>query len=311
MSSFLTGRELENKLTDIIWNAKKYIIIISPFIKLDTHIKEVLEKVKSAHEINLYVLFGKNEEYKYKSFNEEDFKFIRGFKNVTVLYNKNLHAKHYCNENEGLITSLNLYGYSLVNNVEYGVYFTKTLNPLDKLFEETEKFTDELIFKKSEVVFLKKPQYKKRMFGLQKEYQQSQIIFDISEEFFNGRKYEFKTIGDFDLDFETSVEKKYREKPQREDVTLKEEDSLSRSRTTNSTNNLFIIGYCIRTGEEIPFNPERPFSYNSYLTWSRYGDENFQENFCHFSGEPSMGQTCYAKPILGKNWRKAKKEYDF
>lgn len=311
MSSFLTGRELENKLTDIIWNAKKYIIIVSPFIKLDNHIKEILEKVKSTHEINLYVLFGKNEEYKYKSFNEEDFRFISDFKNVTILYNKNLHAKHYCNENEGLITSLNLYGYSLVNNVEYGVHFTKSLNPLDKLFEETAIFTDELIFEKSEVVFLKKPQYKKKMFGLQREYQQSQVIFDITEEFINSRKYDRKTLGDFDLDFETSIESKFNEKPQREKALPKEVEKPTYVNDSIGQNSTSFNGYCIRTGEQIPFNPGRPFSYNSFLTWSRFGDENFQENFCHYSGEPSNGNTSYAKPILGKNWRKAKADFNF
>lgn len=45
MGTFLTANELENKLTDIIWNAKKYIVIISPFIKLDNHIKQVFEKI--------------------------------------------------------------------------------------------------------------------------------------------------------------------------------------------------------------------------------------------------------------------------
>ena len=47
MSTFLTGQELENKLTDIIWNAKKYVVIVSPFIKLDDHTKKVLEKIKN------------------------------------------------------------------------------------------------------------------------------------------------------------------------------------------------------------------------------------------------------------------------
>ena len=302
MSTFLTGEALEDKLTDIIWNAKKYIIIISPFIKLDKHVKEVLEKVKSSHEINLFILFGKNEEYKYKSFNEEDFEFISDFKNVTILYNKNLHAKHYCNEKEGLITSLNLYGYSMVNNIEYGVYFSKSINPLDKLFEETEKYTDELLFDNSEVVFLKKPQYKKKMFGLQKEYQQSQVIFDVSDEFFNGKSYDKKTYEDFDIELETSIEKKYNAKPLREELIKQPEAENINSIKT---------GYCIRSGDQIPFDPERPFTYNAYLTWNQFGDANYQENYCHYSGEPSNGNTCYARPILGKNWRKAKKDFNF
>ena len=46
MSTFLTGKELENKLTDIIWNSKKYVVIVSPFIKLDDYVKSVFEKIK-------------------------------------------------------------------------------------------------------------------------------------------------------------------------------------------------------------------------------------------------------------------------
>ncbi len=46
MSNFLTGKKLEDKLTDIIWNAKKYVIIISPYIKLDNHVKSIFEKIK-------------------------------------------------------------------------------------------------------------------------------------------------------------------------------------------------------------------------------------------------------------------------
>ncbi|MEG3658395.1 phospholipase D family protein [Arenibacter palladensis] len=311
MSSFLTGKELESKLTDIIWHAKKYIIIISPFIKLDDHIKKVLERVKSAHKIRLYILFGKNEEYKYKSFNEDDFKFISDFKNVTILYNKNLHAKHYCNESEGLITSLNLYGYSMVNNVEYGVHFSNTLNPLDQLYQETEKYTNELLFELSELVFLKKPQYQKVMLGLHREYQQSEIIFDVSEEFFNGKNYESKKLGEIDLELETSIENKFHKKPQREEALPKEVEKTTFVDDSFNQNNISHRGFCIRTGEKISFNQSRPFSYNAFLSWNKFGDENYQENYCHYTGEPSNGQTSYAKPILGKNWRKAKAHFNF
>lgn len=166
---------------------------MSPFIKLDKHITEVLEKVKSTLEINIYIVYGKNEEYKHKSFNETDLEFFKSYKNITILYNKNLHAKHYCNEQEGLITSLNFYGYSLINNIEYGVHFSKTiLNPLDKLFEETEAYTDELMFTLSEVVFLKRPQYSTKLFGLKKVYQQSIILYDVSDALVSGQNYILK-----------------------------------------------------------------------------------------------------------------------
>lgn len=68
-------------------------------------------------------------------------------------------------------------------------------------------------------------------------------------------------------------------------------------------------GYCIRTGVEIPFNVEKPLSYDAYKSWSKYNDPGYPEKFCHFSGEPSAGETCVSKPILKKNWKKAKESY--
>lgn len=292
MSTFLTGDELENKLTDIIWNAKKYIVIISPFIKLDDHTKQVLEKVKSTHEICVYIIFGKNEEYKHKSFNEEDLSFFKAFKNIAILYNKDLHAKHYCNEHEGLITSLNLYGYSMANNIEYGVHFSKALlNPMDTLFEETERFTDDLMFTKSEVIFLKKPQYSKKLLGLKKVYQQSKILFDITESVFNGMNYDSKFLKEFDLEVETSIEKKYAEKPEREQKFEAAKKKESKQITLKK-------GYCIRTGEEIPFNPERPFCYAAYKSWVKFENYDYPEKYCHKTGKLSNGKTSMSNPIL-------------
>lgn len=78
----------------------------------------------------------------------------------------------------------------------------------------------------------------------------------------------------------------------------------------NDSKKKIITGYCIRTGIRIPFNPERPFSDKGYKAWARYGDEDYSENYCHYSGEPSNGDTTYAKPILRKNWKKAKSLID-
>ncbi|OQD42775.1 hypothetical protein BUL40_09670 [Croceivirga radicis] len=283
MSKFLTGKPLEEKLTDILWNAKKYVIVISPFIKLDNHVRSIFDKIKATHEINLILVFGKNEGYKQKSLREKDFEYFKNFKNISILYNKDLHAKHYCNEKEGLITSLNLYDYSMINNIEYGVHFTKNiLNPSENLFEETEEFTDDLIFEKSHVVFLKKPQYKKKMFGLSKTFQNSSVLFDVSDDFFNGHDYDIKSLADFDYENLSDVDKVYDIKPQRE-------NNLEQSPT---------FGYCIRTGEQIPYNPEKPFSYYAFRTWKQFENYDFEENYCHKTGKESYGKTSMRNPIL-------------
>ncbi len=64
-------------------------------------------------------------------------------------------------------------------------------------------------------------------------------------------------------------------------------------------------GYCIRSGVEIPFNIERPFSLESYKEWGKFNNPEYSEKFCHFSGETSNGETSLSRPILKKNWKKA------
>jgi phosphatidylserine/phosphatidylglycerophosphate/cardiolipin synthase-like enzyme len=85
--------------------------------------------------------------------------------------------------------------------------------------------------------------------------------------------------------------------------------SVQKVETKKHTNSQ--TGYCIRTGVEIPFNVEKPMSYEAYKVWSQFGDRDYSEKFCHFSGEPSNGETSVSKPILKKNWKKAKEIFDF
>ncbi|MBK8874376.1 MAG: hypothetical protein IPN13_10820 [Bacteroidetes bacterium] len=46
---------------------------------------------------------------------------MKKFPNIEIRYSERLHAKFYQNDSEYIITSLNLYDYSLANNIEVGV----------------------------------------------------------------------------------------------------------------------------------------------------------------------------------------------
>ena len=50
--------------------------------------------------------------------------------------------------------------------------------------------------------------------------------------------------------------------------------------------------------------------YDAFKSWSKYGDSEYIEKFCHFSGEPSNGETSVSRPIMKKNWKKAKEIFD-
>ena len=78
----------------------------------------------------------------------------------------------------------------------------------------------------------------------------------------------------------------------------------------NKESNKKQTGYCIRTGVPISFNIEKPMCYDAFKSWSKYNNREYPENFCHFSGEPSNGETCVERPILKKNWKKAKEIFN-
>jgi phosphatidylserine/phosphatidylglycerophosphate/cardiolipin synthase-like enzyme len=61
-------------------------------------------------------------------------------------------------------------------------------------------------------------------------------------------------------------------------------------------------GYCVRTGVKIPLNLDRPYCDEAHQIWSQYENRDFAENYCHFTGEPSNGQTSMNYPVLLKNW---------
>jgi hypothetical protein len=65
-------------------------------------------------------------------------------------------------------------------------------------------------------------------------------------------------------------------------------------------------GFCIRCGDDIKFNINKPLCNDCFESWNGWGNEDFPEKFCHFSGEASFGDTDYAHPILNRFWKKAK-----
>jgi hypothetical protein len=58
------------------------------------------------------------------------------------------------------------------------------------------------------------------------------------------------------------------------------------------------VGYCIRCGEKIGFNPNRPLCDKCYPIWAKFGDTKYLEKYYHVCGkdDPSH-KSSYEKPI--------------
>lgn len=285
MSKFITGLELEETISKIIWETKETLLIVSPFIKLDDYFKKLFDNHLNNPKIHILIVFGKNENNVSRSLSKNDFEYFKRFLNISIIYVSNLHAKYYGNEKKGVITSINLYDYSFKNNIEFGVY--SELNILNKITNKTEKDAWETCWKlaeTNEAVFVKRPVYQKSLLSLitGKNYVKSDILLDTTDKFYSGignnNRNAIKTILDFNN--EIILGSKEIEIPTRIEI--------------EKPNN----GFCIRTGQKITFNPKMPFCDYSYQSWKSFSNYDYKENYCHRTGKESFGKTSMRKPIL-------------
>lgn len=244
MAKFINTRKAVSEIEDQIKNAGERLILISPYLKLSKDFKELLTYRNNQDKITT-VIFGKQE------LNPDEMKFLQGLRFVVLKYHEDLHAKCYLNDNKMIITSLNLYEFSMANNKEMGVLIDKNDQADSQLFEDALKEVD----------------------------------------------YINQTSQRFDLNATKRTSSKHVEVKNSKDKPLS-------TLTSNGK------GFCIRTGVEIPFNVEKPLCYEAFKRWNEFGDPDYPEKFCHFSGESSNGETSVSKPILKKNWKKAKEQFD-
>ena len=195
MAKFLTGKELAEEVYDVIHDAKKQLLILSPYVKLDDYFKNLFSKHKNNSELHLIVAFGKNKRNPERSFKSEDLEYFMDFPNVSIVFIPNLHAKYYANEKKGIVTSINLYDYSFKNNVEFGVISESKIiggSGIDKHAWESSM----QVLKNGYAIFIKRPNYKKK-FLIAKDYLGSKIKLDLTRDLLQGNKVKKHNVFEF------------------------------------------------------------------------------------------------------------------
>jgi phosphatidylserine/phosphatidylglycerophosphate/cardiolipin synthase-like enzyme len=235
MAKFLNTSGVSFFLEELIKRTKDKLILVSPYLQFNDRIKEHIQNL-NIQKKDIRIVYRENK------LHPDENNWLANQIGVRTSICKNLHAKCYINDNEAIITSMNLYEFSQLNNNEMGIYITKEADP--DLYKDT--------------------------------YEEVQRLLTISEEL---------------------------------RVTVQKIDSTNGSKKISKASPLEGKGYCIRTGIVIPFDIEKPLSKDAYKKWNEYADENYPEKYCHFSGEPSNGETSVKQPILKKNWKKAKELY--
>ncbi len=128
MAKFLNTSATNYYLEELIKSASDRLILISPFLKLNDRIKELLED-KDRLKIDVRIVYGKSE------LQPTEISWLNKLSFVRTSFCKNLHAKCYINERSCIITSLNLYEFSQVNNNEMGVHVSRDDDP--EMYKDT------------------------------------------------------------------------------------------------------------------------------------------------------------------------------
>ena len=251
MAKFINTRKGVSEIEELIRESGETLILVSPYLKLSKDFKELLAFRNGRNKVTK-IVFGKQE------LRPEELRFLQGLRSVFLMFHENLHAKCYLNDQKMIITSMNLYEYSMAVNKEMGVIIDKN-DPADlQLFQDA----------------MKEVQY----------------------------------IQETSVPFAFVTDQAVRPTP----PTATTEAAVTgpnRAASRKTSEPSQRTGFCIRTGVEIPFNLKKPLTAEAFKKWSQFGNPDYPEKYCHFSGEPSNGETSVNRPVLKKNWKKAQESH--
>ena len=115
--NLLNTNECSATLDAIITSANKYLVIMSPYIKLSERVESLLD-LADQRGVSIFIIARER-------LSREDYYKVKDFAKLTICIHPPLHAKVYSNEEEVLISSLNLYEFSQQKNTEMGVQFER------------------------------------------------------------------------------------------------------------------------------------------------------------------------------------------
>ena len=203
MAKFLNTTGVSYHLEELIRGTKERLILISPYLQFTDRIKEHLSNL-NIQKADIRIVYRKNK------LQLDENNWLERQIGIRTSLCKNLHAKCYINENEAIITSMNLHEFSQQNNNEMGIFISKS--------EDVDLYRATI--------------------------EEAQRLLTISEEIRVSVKIVTEDIH-----------------PNKENKINEGENSFAKSSDKQ-------YGYCIRTGLSIPFNIEKPMSYEAFKSWN-------------------------------------------
>jgi phosphatidylserine/phosphatidylglycerophosphate/cardiolipin synthase-like enzyme len=118
MAKFLNTTGVSYHLEELIKNTKDRLILISPYLQFHKRIKDHLENL-NIQKRDIRIIYRENK------LQVEEINWLESQIGIRTSLCNSLHAKCYLNENEAIVSSMNLYSFSQQNNDEMGIHVTK------------------------------------------------------------------------------------------------------------------------------------------------------------------------------------------
>lgn len=230
MAKFLSTRATSAQIEQIINDGKKYVVLVSPFLKLSASVVQII--IESAERgTRTIVVYGKDD------LQPELQSKLKKIPNLELYFVKNLHAKCYFNEELLVLSSMNLYEFSEINNWEMSVFISK--------LDDKELYLSALNDVKRNL----------RIIG-------ADVSFEPNDTKTADDANSLKTPISVPVLFD-DLQKKLRQ-------TVKKLAPEG--------------GVCIRCGEKIPADYDKPYCKSCYHSWLRFENYEYKEKRCHLCG---------------------------
>ena len=323
MVEFLIRSGCSHHIDEIVRRAKEKVWLISPFIKVADHIKELLND-KDGAGVDMRLVHGKSE------LREGEREWLESLKSLRIYYRENLHAKCYMNEDYALITSMNLYEFSQINNDEWGILVSREND--GEIYQEIEKAANEIFDgQRTQLVFgtkeaardsqpattrtasappaqtktAKRPRKRTadRKPSLPKTgvcvRDGAAIEFNILNPYcytcfgvwnnFKNREYKEEKCHACGRDWTTDMDRPLCLGCLLRYRGLLVEQGHGREHPGN--------GVCIRDGQPIEFDLSKPYCGKCFRSWNRYKNREYEEKICHMCGREGEGLATMERPI--------------
>ena len=135
MAKFITTKKITSELEELIRKADGRLYIVSPYLRLSRDLRELLT-FRNSIKKETKIIFGK------PKLNPVQMTFLQGLRFVYLFFSDDLHSKCYINDTKMIITPMNQYDFSMINNKGMGILIDKAITEDSQVYDEAWKKID-------------------------------------------------------------------------------------------------------------------------------------------------------------------------